>query len=132
MSCIEAYVCLYSDQRTRKGMSHIIDLYYGNEKVKKHLVVMRLMKFMGKNYPTGLAKRVWNIVRNDGIPDDKKYLELELKEMRIWKCETFKKASLTAFENLCSLSEMKALVIDTEAWHEDTNANLRSLKCNVG
>ncbi len=27
---------------------------------------------------------------------------------------------------------MKALVIDTEAWHEDANANLRSLKCDVG
>ncbi|GES86480.1 hypothetical protein GLOIN_2v1762192 [Rhizophagus clarus] len=38
----------------------------------------------------------------------------------------------TAFEDLCSLSEMKALVIDTEAWHEDANANLRSLKCDVG
>ncbi|GBB96152.1 hypothetical protein RclHR1_26950006 [Rhizophagus clarus] len=27
---------------------------------------------------------------------------------------------------------MKALVIDTEAWHEDANANLRSLKRDVG
>jgi hypothetical protein len=27
-------------------MLHIIDLYYGNEKVKKHLVTMRLMKSM--------------------------------------------------------------------------------------
>ncbi len=26
---------------------------------------------------------------------------------------------------------MKALVINTEAWHEDANANLRSLKCDV-
>ncbi|CAG8706893.1 9076_t:CDS:2, partial [Acaulospora morrowiae] len=38
----------------------------------------------------------------------------------------------TAFEDLCSLSEMKALVIDTEAWHEDANANLRSLNRDVG
>ncbi|GBB86198.1 hypothetical protein RclHR1_12630015 [Rhizophagus clarus] len=38
----------------------------------------------------------------------------------------------TAFEDLCSLSEMEALVIDTEAWHEDANANLRSLKRDVG
>ena len=27
---------------------------------------------------------------------------------------------------------MKALVIDTEAWHKDANANLWFLKCNVG
>src|SRR3954453_993178 len=27
---------------------------------------------------------------------------------------------------------MEALVIDTEAWHEDANTNLRSLKRNVG
>ncbi len=27
---------------------------------------------------------------------------------------------------------MEALVIDTEAWHEDANANLRSLKRDVG
>src|SRR5437763_5716224 len=27
---------------------------------------------------------------------------------------------------------MEALVIDTEAWHEDANANLRSLKRDIG
>ena len=27
---------------------------------------------------------------------------------------------------------MEALVIDTETWHENANANLRSLKCDVG
>jgi len=27
---------------------------------------------------------------------------------------------------------MEALVINTEAWHEDANANLRSLKHDVG
>src|SRR6266498_1455768 len=27
---------------------------------------------------------------------------------------------------------MKVLVINTEAWHKDANANLRSLKCDVG
>jgi len=27
---------------------------------------------------------------------------------------------------------MEALIIDTEAWHEDANANLRSLKRDVG
>ncbi|RIA98850.1 hypothetical protein C1645_812340 [Glomus cerebriforme] len=37
---------------------------------------------------------------------------------------TEKKLVLIAFEDLCSLSKMKALVIDTEAWHEDANANL--------
>ena len=39
---------------------------------------------------------------------------------------------MTAFEDLCSLSEMEALVIDTEAWCEDANTNLRSLKRDVG
>ncbi|GET57732.1 hypothetical protein GLOIN_2v1787252 [Rhizophagus irregularis DAOM 181602=DAOM 197198] len=38
----------------------------------------------------------------------------------------------TAFEDLCSFSEIKALIIDTKAWHENANANLRSLKHDVG
>ena len=38
----------------------------------------------------------------------------------------------TAFEDLCSLTEMKALVIDAESWPEDANANLQLLKRDVG
>jgi len=38
---------------------------------------------------------------------------------------------MTAFKDLCSFSEMEALVIDTEAWYEDANTNLRSLKRDV-
>ena len=38
---------------------------------------------------------------------------------------------MTTFKDLCSLSEMKALVINTEAWYEDTNTNLQSLKRDV-
>src|SRR5277367_781657 len=39
---------------------------------------------------------------------------------------------MTAFEDLCSLTEMKALVIDAESWPEDANANLQLLKRDVG
>jgi len=38
----------------------------------------------------------------------------------------------TAFEDLCSLTGMKALVIDAESWSEDANANLQLLKRDVG
>jgi len=38
----------------------------------------------------------------------------------------------TAFEDLCSLTGMKALVIDVESWPEDANANLQLLKRDVG
>ena len=37
----------------------------------------------------------------------------------------------TAFEDLCSLTGMKALVIDAESWSEDANANLQLLKRDV-
>ncbi|CAG8697877.1 3227_t:CDS:2 [Dentiscutata erythropus] len=37
----------------------------------------------------------------------------------------------TAFEDLCSLTEMKALVIDAETWPDDANANLELLIRNV-
>ncbi|CAG8576129.1 1962_t:CDS:2 [Acaulospora morrowiae] len=36
-----------------------------------------------------------------------------------------------AFEDLCSLTEMKALVIDAETWPDDINANLHFLKHDV-
>ena len=39
---------------------------------------------------------------------------------------------MTSFEDLCSLSEIEALVINTEVWYEDANTNLRSLKRDVG
>ncbi len=39
---------------------------------------------------------------------------------------------MTAFEDLCSLTGMKALVIDAESWPEDANANLQLLKYDVG
>ncbi len=39
---------------------------------------------------------------------------------------------MTAFEDLCLLTGMKALVIDAESWPEDTNANLQLLKRDVG
>ena len=38
----------------------------------------------------------------------------------------------TAFEDLCSLTGIKALVIDAETWSEDANANLQLLKRDVG
>ena len=38
----------------------------------------------------------------------------------------------TAFEDLCSLIGMKALVIDAESWPEDANANLQLLKRDIG
>ena len=38
----------------------------------------------------------------------------------------------TAFEDLCSLTGMKALVIDAETWPEDASANLQLLKRDVG
>ena len=38
----------------------------------------------------------------------------------------------TAFEDLCSLTGMKALVIDAESWPEDANANLQLLKRDIG
>ena len=38
---------------------------------------------------------------------------------------------MTAFKDLCSFSEMEALVIDTEAWYEDANTNLRFLKRDI-
>ena len=38
----------------------------------------------------------------------------------------------TAFEDLCSLTGMKALVIDAESWPEDANANLQLLKHDIG
>nr|CAG8456785.1 11536_t:CDS:2 [Entrophospora candida] len=34
----------------------------------------------------------------------------------------------SAFEDLCSPTEMKALIIDAETWPDDANANLRCLK----
>ena len=37
----------------------------------------------------------------------------------------------TVFEDLCSLIEMKALVIDAETWSEDASANLQLLKHDV-
>ena len=37
----------------------------------------------------------------------------------------------TAFEDLCSLTGMKALVIDAETWPEDASANLQLLKRDV-
>ncbi|CAG8644088.1 12923_t:CDS:2, partial [Gigaspora rosea] len=37
----------------------------------------------------------------------------------------------TAFEDLCSLTEMNALVIDAETWPDDANANLELLIRNV-
>lgn len=37
----------------------------------------------------------------------------------------------TAFEDLCSLTGMKALVIDAESWPEDANANLQLLKRDI-
>src|SRR6266496_3493147 len=39
---------------------------------------------------------------------------------------------MTAFEDLCSLTGMKALVIDAESWPEDANANLQLLKRDIG
>src|SRR6266498_3952644 len=39
---------------------------------------------------------------------------------------------MTAFEDLCSLTGMKALVIDAESWLEDANANLQLLKRHIG
>ena len=39
---------------------------------------------------------------------------------------------MTAFEDLCSLTGMKALVIDAESWPEDVNANLQLLKRDIG
>ena len=38
---------------------------------------------------------------------------------------------ITAFEDLCSLTGMKALVIDAETWPEDASANLQLLKRDV-
>ncbi|PKK56835.1 hypothetical protein RhiirC2_799207, partial [Rhizophagus irregularis] len=38
----------------------------------------------------------------------------------------------TAFEDLCSLTGMKALVIDAESWPKDANANLQLLKRDIG
>jgi hypothetical protein len=32
--------------KTEESVLHIIDLYYGNEKVKKHLVIMKLVRFI--------------------------------------------------------------------------------------
>ncbi|RIA86498.1 hypothetical protein C1645_829195 [Glomus cerebriforme] len=37
----------------------------------------------------------------------------------------------SAFEDLCSLTKMKALMIDVETWPDDANANLRFLKRDV-
>ena len=37
----------------------------------------------------------------------------------------------TAFEDLCSLTGMKALVIDAETWPEDASANLQLLKRDI-
>src|SRR6266480_7102664 len=38
---------------------------------------------------------------------------------------------MTAFEDLCLLTGMKALVIDAETWLEDVSANLQLLKRDV-
>ena len=38
---------------------------------------------------------------------------------------------MTAFKDLCSLTGMKTLVINTEIWSEDANANLQLLKYDI-
>ncbi|PKC53318.1 hypothetical protein RhiirA1_479541, partial [Rhizophagus irregularis] len=59
-------------------------------------------------------------------------VELKKKFRNFGTGKKLAKRVTTAFEDLCSLSEMEALVIDTEAWYEDANTNLRSLKRDVG
>ncbi|RGB22346.1 hypothetical protein C1646_677908, partial [Rhizophagus diaphanus] len=72
-----------------------------------------------------VLERVLEQVPSEDIEQIKKLRSFGTgKKLAKWVASTFK--------DLCSLTEMKALVIDAETWPDDANANLHFLKRDVG
>ena len=63
----------YSDEGRKKLVNHLID---------STKVVQRVWKTF-KLRPDTWAKQVWNMVRNDGTPDKKKFLGITPRKIRI-------------------------------------------------
>ncbi|RIA91119.1 hypothetical protein C1645_822515 [Glomus cerebriforme] len=115
-------------------------IYKGSMRKREPLDIVRIS--------TALFVRVeqgeWTGILKKEVENFTNVLEKVLKQIPLDDVERRKKLQsfgtgkklakrvTTAFEDLCSLTGMKALVIDAESWPEDANTNLQLLKCDIG